>query len=524
MNQRPICRLLAVVVLGLALGAQSAPLLAQSGLQATGIFEGQSDIGSVVPPGAAAYDPAKDVYTITSAGANTWYRVDGAHFLWKKVSGDVSLTAEIGFPPVAYGHDPNPHRKGILMFRQSLDAGGVTVAAALHGSGMTALQYRREKGANMQDIELNIDGPKTLRLEKRGDLWTMFLSMKGEPLHQVGASVKLHLDAPFYVGLAVTSHDVGTTDKVVFSNVKLQPLDGPVASAKAVVVSTLQQIQIQDQFRRAMVILSKPGVFESPNWSPDGKSMLINENGRFWKIPVLDPPAGGVPQPFDTGRATGCWGEHGYSPDGKWLAISCRATKKGGPDVFVVPSEGGAARQLTHHPISFFHGWSPDGKTIVYTSIRDGHEDIYTIPVAGGAETRLTTTGINDGAEFTPDGAFIYFNSDRSGLMQIWRMHPDGSGLEQITDDDYNNWYPHFSPDGKQMAILSYDKSETGLHPPMKDVALRLMSMGEGSIATLVNLFGGQGTLDSPSWALDSKHLAFVSNQMLPAGDARSSQ
>ena len=95
---------------------------------------------------------------------------------------------------------------------------------------------------------------------------------------------------------------------------------------------------------------------------------------------------------------------------------------------FIVPAEGGAARQLTHHPISFFHGWSPDGKTVVFTCIRDGHEDIYTIPAAGGAETRLTNMGVNDAAEYTPDGTYIYFNSDRSGLMQIWRMRPDGSG------------------------------------------------------------------------------------------------
>ena len=508
--------------LGLMLCAM--PLRAQSISGPVGLFEGQTDVGNIVPPGTGIYDPAAKTYTITSAGANTWYRVDGAHFLWKKMSGDLSLTADISFPPTTYSHAPDPHRKGILMFRQSLDAGGIYAAAGGHGSGMTALQYRRERGANTQDIELNIDSPKTLRLEKRGDTFTMFLSMTGEPLHQVGASVKLHLDGPFYVGLAVTSHDAGTADKVVFSNVKLAPVALPAAPAKMVEYSTLQQIQIEDQYRRAMVILSKPGVFESPNWAPDGKSLLINENGRFWKIPLRDPPAGGTPVAFDIGKAKGCWGEHGYSPDGRWLAISCRIRQKGGPDVFIVPAGGGAARQLTHHPISFFHGWSPDGKTIVFTSIRDGHEDIYTIPAAGGAETRLTSTGINDGAEYTRDGKFLYFNSDRSGLMQIWRMHPDGSGLEQVTDDEHNNWYPHFSPDGKEMVFLSYDKSETGLHPPMKDVALRIMSMSEGSIRVLVNLVGGQGTLDSPTWAPDSQHLAFVSNQMLPAGDTGSSQ
>ena len=130
---------------------------------------------------------------------------------------------------------------------------------------------------------------------------------------------------------------------------------------------------------------------KSPNWTPDGKALLINENGGFWKIPLLDPPAGGTPVSFDTGEAHGCWGEHQLSPDGKWLAVSCSSQGQKGPNVYIVPAEGGAARQLTHQPVSFFHGWSPDGKTIVFTSIRGGNEDIYTIPAAGGAEKERLT-------------------------------------------------------------------------------------------------------------------------------------
>ena len=178
-----------------------------------GDFTVQSDIGSVSPPGNASYSAAKDTYTLTGAGANTWYHVDDFHYLWKKMSGDVALTAEIRFPAVTYQHPPDPHRKGILMFRQSLDSGGIYAAAAVHGSGMTALQYRRERGANSEDIELNIDAPQVVRIEKRGDVFTLYLSQQGEPLHPVGASIELHLQAPFYVGLGVVSHDVQTVDQ-----------------------------------------------------------------------------------------------------------------------------------------------------------------------------------------------------------------------------------------------------------------------------------------------------------------------
>src|SRR5262249_38150572 len=155
--------------------------------------DSQSDIGSVVPAGTGKYDSSSGLYTLTAAGANTWYRVDDFHYLWKKASGDLALTAEVSFPAHTDNHEPNPHRKGILMFRQALDPGGAYADVGVHGSGLTALQYRGERGANTQDNELNIDAPRTVRLEKRGDTFTLLLSMKGEPLHQVGASIRLPL-------------------------------------------------------------------------------------------------------------------------------------------------------------------------------------------------------------------------------------------------------------------------------------------------------------------------------------------
>lgn len=481
-----------------------------------GLFDSQSDVGRVVPPGTASYDPASGQYTLTAAGANLWGKEDAFHFLWKKASGDVSLSAEIAFSPPTYGHAPNPHRKALLMIRQSLASDAVYADVALHGSGLTALQYRRDQGAVTEDIELNIDAPRTVRLEKRGDTLTLYLSMTGEPLHPVGAAIKLHFTAPFYIGLGLTAHDAAATDQAVFSHVRWE--DPAPLPAKLVTTSTLYTLKIDPSAPTATAIETKPGVYEAPNWAPDAKSLIINQDGRFFRIPLREPLAGGAREPFDSGGLSGCWGEHGFSPDGKWFALSCPAAGEQGPDVHIVPAAGGIARRLTHQPISFFHGWSPDGATIAFTSIVGGHEDIYTIPAAGGTPKRLTTMGLNDGSEFSADGAFLYFNSNRNGAMQIWRMRADGSGQEQVTNDAFDNWYPHLSPDGRWLAVLSYAKGEaTSSHPMNKDVALRLISLADKSVRVLTRFVGGQGTVDSPCWSPDSKLLAVVSYQDVPA-------
>jgi TolB protein len=482
-----------------------------------GVFESQSDVGSVTPAGSASYDPATASYIITSAGANTWYHVDDFHFLWRKASGDWALSADISFPPQSYQHYPNPHRKGILMFRQTLDAGGVYADAAAHGSGLVALQYRRERGANSQDIELNIEAPRTVRLEKRGDSFTLLLSIKGEPLHQVGAAVALHLKEPFYVGLGAVSHDVNTTDKVVFSHVTLQRL-GPVArSAKPVLYSTLQTIQTEDQFRRSMMIRTVAGYMQSANWAPNGKSIYVFEDGRIESIPYLTPEAGGTPLPIDTGALIGCSGNFGVSPDGSSLAVSCAESKDGPHQVYLLPAAGGAtARRLTQGAVSsYFHAWSPDSRTVAFTRGSAGKADLFTVPASGGAEIRLTSDTVNDGPDYSPDGKFIYFDSSRSGSSQIWRMQPDGTAAEQITDDDNVNSSPHVSRDGKTIAFLSQPAgSGTGVGP----AAIKVMAPSDGLIRTLVNFQGDRGSFSMYGWG-DTNHLAFVSYQKLPAGD-----
>ncbi len=494
--------------------ASAPPALGQSGRpDALGLFTGQSDVGSAALPGSGLYDAADGTYALISSGGNTWFHVDGFHFLWKKAAGDMAFTADIAFPPRAYAHEPSPHRKGILMFRQTLDAGSAYAGLAVHGSGMTSLQYRRQRGANTQDIELNIDAPTTVRIEKRGDVFTLYLSAKGEPLRPAGAAIVLHLEEPFYVGLGAVSHDVATVDKIEFSHVALEPPAPAPPRPSPTLHSTLLTVQIQDQLRRAMVIRTTAGYMQSPNWAPGNAGIYVHEEGRVVRIPYLDPPAGGAPQAVALAGLSYCTGNFGVSPDGRWLAVSCARTQHGQHDVFVLPVDGGAARKVTAGTSpAHFHAWSADGRTIAFTRGSEPKADIFTVAATGGTETRLTHDAQSDGPDFSPDGKFIYFDSSRSGGPQIWRMHPDGSAPEQITDDDNRNSSPHVSPDGKHLAFLSQPPNAG---PGIGAAALKVMASDDGLIRTLVQFQGDRGSSSTYGWG-DADHLAFISYQMIP--------
>ena len=186
--------------------------------------------------------------------------------------------------------------------------------------------------------------------------------------------------------------------------------------------------------------------------------------------------------------------------------------------IYTVSTQGGKPKRVTDKGPSYLHGWSPDGKLLVYTGLRNGELDIYKISANGGDEIRLTTAaGVDDGPEYTPDGKYIYFNSTRSGKMQIWRMQPDGSHQEQVTDDEHNNWFPHISPNGKWIVFLSFLKEvDPGDHPFYKHVYIRLMPFETttpiANAKVIAYVYGGQGSINVPSWSPDSKTIAFVSN------------
>lgn len=279
------------------------------------------------------------------------------------------------------------------------------------------------------------------------------------------------------------------------------------------VTSILEIMDVETGERH--VVREFPYSIEAPNWTYDGKWLIYNSNGRLWKIAPDNPQE---PKLIDTDFATACNNDHVLSFDGKQIAISHGTKEDGRSRIYTLPIEGGIPQLVTPMGPSYLHGWSPDGKYLAYCAERNDNYDIYAIPTCGGEEIRLTTAeGLDDGPEYSPCGKYIWFNSVRTGEMQLWRMNADGSEQTQMTfDKDVYSWFPHVSPDGKQVIYICYYKGdlEPGQHLANKNVELRIMPAEGGTPKVLTKLFGGQGTINVNSWSPDSKRIAFVSYRL----------
>jgi TolB protein len=467
-----------------------------------GSFNHRADVGNTAIPGKSAYSPVRKTYTLTGSGENMWGTSDAFHYLWKECSGDLLLECRIDWVDAG----KNPHRKAGWMVRASLEADAPYVDAVVHGDGLTSMQFRRTKGGLTEEVQSPIRAPALLRLERNAGVFSFSVADDSGMFHPVG-SLTVPVPDSALAGLAACSHDNSVSETAIISKVRLEE-NPPMAKEESKVESTLEIIDVQTGVRT--IVHRAAGHFEAPNWSRDGGALLYNGGGRLYTIPVR----GGKPVPLNTEFADKCNNDHGLSFDGKLLAISHSPKDKS--LIYILPASGGAPRLITPVGPSYWHGWSPDGKTLAYCAERNGEFDVYTIPSAGGNEKRLTTApGLDDGPEYTPDGEWIYFNSVRTGLMKIWRMRPDGFEQQQVTRDTlYGDWFAHPSPDGKRIVFVSYDKSVSG-HPPNKDVCLRIMPIDGGEPKILAVLFGGQGTLNVPSWSPDSRFVAFVSYRLI---------
>lgn len=365
------------------------------------------------------------------------------------------------------------------------------------------LQTRDRNSQDAPSVTLsNQDFPVTIRLERRGTNITAYYAPYGQPMQVIREVSRPQMQV----------NDVKISGKYVTNIRFTQPASDPEDGVdKNKVVSRLEVLDIETGLRE--VVYEEQRHFEAPNWSPDGNFFVINSKGLLYRLPI---DSNRLIQ-IDTDFADQINNDHGISPDGTRLVIS-HASEELTPSSSIIstlPIEGGKLTQITPNSPSYWHGWSPDGQTLAYTARREENFDIYTILADGStSENRLTIAeGLDDGPDYTPDGQYIYFNSERSGSMEIWRMKNDGNEQEQITDDRYNNWFPHPSPDGKWIIFLSYEPEiPPGSHPANKKVMLRILPAdGKGTPKVLAYLFGGQGTINVPSWSPDSKKVAFVS-------------
>jgi Tol biopolymer transport system component len=488
-----------------------------------GIFDNNADIGNPKKPGSSQYDPANQTYTMTGAGYNIWFNRDEFQFLYKRLKGDFILTADFEFTRA----EGVGHKKIGWMIRETLDEQAASINACAHGDKLVVLQWRPLRGAYMRDPQDEIFYPKrnfqTVQLERNGKNVIMRVAGPGEPLQVVGSHEMPDMRDSVFAGLYISSHDPEVIQEARIWNVRI---DKPVANdynanpqvrsaqSNDVLGSRLEIMNVFDGKRK--VIRESAGRFEAPNWMPDGKKLLFNENGQIFTIPV----DGGEPEKLNTGTVDRNNNDHGISPDGKMLAISShrQGMRGGGSTIYILPIGGGDPKLLTDSTPSYWHGWNPNNKEVLFVAQR-GPTNVYNIYKANiktGKEVALTgnTSSHVDGPEYSPDGRYIYYNGNQTGTMQIWRMKPDGTAKEQLTFDDYHNWFPHLSPDGKWMVFISFPNNiDPSAHPWYKRVMLRLMPLdGPGAPKVIAHLYGGQGTINVPSWSPDSKRIAFVSN------------
>lgn len=477
-----------------------------------GQFESHQDLGVTPLAGSAEFDAAKREYRVTGGGANVWGTQDAFQFVWKRLSGDVRMTADVRF----VGTGAVAHRKAALMIRQDLTAGSAYADVALHGDGLTSLQFRSAAGEKTEELRSDLNGPVRIRIERRGNQFTIFAGKPGEELIPSGPQTVALAD-PVYVGLAICSHDEKILETAVFSNVEIEPLARGAAQPRY-----RSKLTVYDTATRTeKTVYTQDSVVEAPNWSRDGKFLLVNTGGDLYRLPVDGAGSAKLEKIKLSPGGYRCNNDHDLSWDGQRLAFSASTISSRSSQVFVAGADGSGVKLMVETAPSYFHGWSPDGKWLAFVGQRNGKYELFRVPAAGGPEQRLTSKGAyDDGPEYSPDGKWIYFNSDRSGGWDIWRMPSEGAGpddakAQQVTNDEFEDWFPHISPDAKWMVFLSFPKGVKTHDDKMEGVSLRLMrtpgkTVKPARIEVLTTFFGGQGTINVNSWSPDSKRFAYV--------------
>jgi len=476
-----------------------------------GQFADHADVGAVKHSGGVVYDMGLQQYRISASGKNMWVGEDELHYAYTQLEGDFILRAHVAFE----GAGVDPHRKLGWNLRSSLDTNSANVHATVHGDGLTALQYRTTPGGDTEQYTLAVKAPDVIQLERRGNTYIMSAAKMGEPF-QVTSVSQVKLGEKIYAGLSVCAHNPDVVETAVFTNVRIiVPAAKGFRPYKDYIGSNLEIMDMASKNRR--IVYRSPDSIQAPNWTRDGKTLIYNSKGLLYGFDIKT----GKPSVLNSGFASSNNNDHVLSWSGKLIGISHHvAAENNHSTIYTLPVKGTNKPQritAVGSGHSYLHGFSPDDKSLIFTGERKGKYDIYNIDIKSGKETQLTDTAtLDDGSEYSPDGKYIYFNSNRTGLMQLWRMQADGSNQEQLTFDSYNSWFPHASPDGKRIVFLSFmDDIDPGDHPFYRHVYLREMSVAGGEPRIIAYLYGGQGSINVPSWSPDGSQIAFVSNTQL---------
>jgi Tol biopolymer transport system component len=485
-----------------------------------GIFSNHNDIGNPKLSGDVLFNNEDQTYNLKGSGYNIWFGRDEFHYAYNKIKGNFIVTAN--FKMSGVGKDP--HRKIGWMIRAASTEDAAHVTATVHGDGLVALQWRKMKGAFMRDPQDEVFTKKTateiIQLERNDNEFIMRVANPGEPLQEIGRASAIDIPDEVLAGIFICSHNTEFTEEGVAWNVRMEKTVPEIYNGykDGVLSSKLEVLNVFTGIRK--VVHEDKGRFEAPNWMPDGNNIIFNQGGKIYSVPV----AGGTTTLLNTGSVVKNNNDHVISFDGKKLGISSQKVGVngvgGGSAVYYMPLTGGEPILLTDSTPSYLHGWTKDNKEVLYTAQRKSKSPVFNIykkSINGGEEVQLTnlTKGLADGPECSPDGKYIYFNCTLSGNMQLWRMKLDGTEKTQLTFDEYNNWFAHISPDNKWIVFISFFNTVAATdHPLYKRVMLRLMPVGGGAPKVIAYLFGGQGTINTPSWSPDSKHISFVSNSL----------
>lgn len=473
-----------------------------------GIFDGSTAIGNPKIIGSVSYDAQQQTYTLSGSGTNMWFGKDEFQYLWTTIQGDFILRTTVNL--LGTGNDP--HRKVGWIVKNSLDANSKHVNATTHGDGLTSLQYRKTIGGATEEVKSNDTSPTIIQLERRGTTYIMSTAKFGEEFTSVELT-DMEMDNEVYVGIYVCSHNPEFLENAVYSNVRIiKPVDPDYTPYRDYIGSNLEIMDVATGHRE--IIHQSAHSIQAPNWTVDGKKLIYNSKGHLYNYEL----ATNTISPLNTGFAVNNNNDHVLTFDGTLLGISNHNQEDNGNSaIYYLPTEGDSLPKMVTKPglgASYFHGWSPDNKKMVFTGNRNGAYNIISVDVDSGKEKHLTDLAtLDDGPEYTPDGKYIYFNSVRTGNMQLYRMKANGKKQTQLTFDEYNNWFPHISPDQKWIVFISFPKDiDPSDHPFYKRCMLRIMPIDGGTPKVLAHIYGGQGTINVPSWSPDSKRIAFVTN------------